>query len=128
MVSQYTGEKVRVRRARFPLTGEFAWRVSKPGCYYLVADGLHFPSWHDAIEYATATPVDVTRGRWRITASYAEQDNVTIYRDDEPYRTLTYPGYKIWNLAAHVDEIVADLEQREAPGNTMAHSGSNWEG
>lgn len=109
--SQFTGEKARVRKARFPLTGELAWRASKPGAYYFY-DGLHFTTWADAIEYATA-PLDVVRGRWRITASYATQDNVTIYRDDEHYRTISYPAYKIWNLAAHVDEVVASLE-REA--------------
>jgi hypothetical protein len=48
--------KSRVRRVRFPLTGEWAWRASKHGNYYLVGDGLHFYRWRDAMDYVTAPP------------------------------------------------------------------------
>jgi len=57
---------------------------------------------------------DVTHGEWRVTGSYADEDNITIYRDGEPFRTFTYPAYKIWNIPAHLDELVESLEDELA--------------
>jgi len=54
---------------------------------------------------------DETRGEWRVTASYEEPNNVTFYRNGQHYKTGTCPGYKIWNVLAHLDEIIADFEE-----------------
>jgi hypothetical protein len=57
MSSYYTHNgKPRVRRAIFGLTGQMCWEASRPGCVYLVGQGLHFDSWSDAITYATTAP------------------------------------------------------------------------
>lgn len=37
---------------------------------------------------------DVSSGEWRITGTYADHDNILIYRRGEHYRTTTVPGYK----------------------------------
>jgi hypothetical protein len=57
---------------------------------------------------------DLTEGRWRITATYAREENVTVYLDGQEWRTYTYPGYKIWNIAAHLGEHVALLDRKLA--------------
>jgi hypothetical protein len=64
--------------------------------------------------------IDVTQGRWRITASYALEDNVTVYRDGEHFRTYTYPAYRIWNIPAHLDEYVTMLEHKAAVDEALA--------
>lgn len=54
---------------------------------------------------------DVAKGDWRVTGSYDEPDNIVFYHKGEVHKTITYPGYKIWNIAAHLDEILEDFEQ-----------------
>jgi len=63
---------------------------------------------------------DETIGIWRVTASYAEADNVVFYREGKLYKTITWPGYKIWNIIAHLDEIIADFE------HGLANAGSSF--
>lgn len=56
---------------------------------------------------------DITQpngGDWRITGDYEGEGNVVFYYKGEEYRRLTVPGYKIWNVAAHANDIVADFE------------------
>lgn len=69
---------------------------------------LHFP-----------TAFDVSHGRWRITGTYAPEDNITIYRDGELYRRTTFPAYKIWNIPAHLGEHAEELD-REVGDATQA--------
>jgi hypothetical protein len=57
---------------------------------------------------------DLTEGRWRITATYAREENVTVYLDGQEWRIYTYPGYKIWNIAAHLSEHAALLDHKLA--------------
>jgi len=59
---------------------------------------------------AEAPAFDETRGKWRVTATYDKTDNIVFYLDGVLYMSYTYPGYKIWNVLAHLDEIIADLE------------------
>jgi hypothetical protein len=53
---------------------------------------------------------DVSQGPWRVTGSYASEDNIAIYRDGEHFRTFTYPAYKIWNIPAHLADLIESLE------------------
>ncbi|MQB00515.1 MAG: hypothetical protein GEU78_09530 [Actinobacteria bacterium] len=53
--TQHVG-KARVRRHRFPLTGEWLWQAARPGEWYFFAGGWHFDDWADAIAYATKPP------------------------------------------------------------------------
>jgi hypothetical protein len=57
-----------------------------------------------------AVAFDETQGAWRVTASYTEPDNVVFYRHGEHFKTITWPGYKIWNILAHFDEIIEEFE------------------
>lgn len=53
---------------------------------------------------------DKTRGDWRVTGSYDEPDNIVFYHKGELFRAITYPGYKIWNIAAHFEDYIPELE------------------
>lgn len=57
---------------------------------------------------------DVEQDDWRITATYATRDNLEIYRGDQLYRTISYPTYKIWNIPAHLDDVIAQLNAEYA--------------
>ena len=66
----------------------------------------------------TEQPVfDITEGVWRMTGSYADENNIIIYKDGKHYKTVTFPTYKIWNLVAHFDEVIEGLEE-EASGES----------
>lgn len=54
---------------------------------------------------------DETKGDWRITGSYDEPDNIVFYYKGKVHKKITFPSYKIWNIAAHLDEIIKDFEQ-----------------
>lgn len=45
---------------------------------------------------------------------------IEIHRDGQPYRRFLYPAYKIWNLAAHFDDIVRGEMERNFSGYDMA--------
>lgn len=53
---------------------------------------------------------DETKGDWRVTGSYDEPDNIVFYYKGEVHKKISYPGYRIWNIAAHLDEILEDFE------------------
>lgn len=77
--------------------------------------------------------VDITQGRWRITASYAPESNVDVYLDGEHWRTFTVPGVRIWNIPAHLDEYVAILDGKLAveaaeEGMTVEEARRVWDG
>jgi len=50
----------------------------------------------------------------RFVATYLSQPAgealIEISKDGEPLKSVLWPAYKIWNIAAHADDIVADLE------------------
>ena len=46
----------------------------------------------------------VGRGR------YVEPDNIEFLYNDECFSILTVPGYKIWNIPAHLEEYLGKLE------------------
>ncbi len=52
-----------------------------------------------------------TMGDWRVTGSYDEPDNIIFYYKGKVHKKISYPGYKIWNIVAHLDDIVKDFEQ-----------------
>lgn len=50
----------------------------------------------------------------KFTATYLTEPKgdavIEITRDGVIVRSLLWPAYKIWNIAAHADDIAADLE------------------
>ena len=52
-----------------------------------------------------------TLGDWRVTGDYDGDDNIVFYYKGELHKKITYPGYKIWNIAVHLSDIVKDFEQ-----------------
>jgi hypothetical protein len=55
------------------------------------------------------------RGEWEITGYYEGVDNIIVRRDGEVVRTLTVPGYKIWNYSAHFDDLISALSAEPLP-------------
>jgi hypothetical protein len=58
---------------------------------------------------------DITDGDWRVTGYYDGDDNITIYHKGEHFRSITVPGYKIWNVVAHFSDWIPALEAEIAP-------------
>lgn len=50
-------------------------------------------------------------GRWSVRGSYDEPDNIQYLLDGQVVRTMTVPGYRIWNYAAHLHDVIPELEQ-----------------
>ncbi len=67
---------------------------------------------------------DETKGDWRVTGSYADTDNIVFYFKGKVYKKITYPGYKIWNIAAHLDDIILDFEVGMATASSNGLGGS----
>ncbi len=63
-----------------------------------------------------------------VKASYLKEPKgdalVEIYREGEPYRRFLFPAYKIWNIAAHFDDIVSG----EIEGNYSGYDMAGWTG
>ncbi len=55
------------------------------------------------------------RGTWVLTGKYDGPDNIVVERDGDVVRTITVPGYKIWNAVAHFDDIIAGVEAEQVP-------------
>jgi len=51
------------------------------------------------------------RGDWAVRGSYDEPDNLQFLYRGEVFRTLTCPGYQIWNWAAHLQDNIPALEE-----------------
>lgn len=52
MAEKFVGDKPRVRKNYFPYDDQYCWQAARPGETYLVAGGLHFYTWREAMEYA----------------------------------------------------------------------------
>lgn len=52
-----------------------------------------------------------TQGYWSVRGSYEEPGNIEFLYKGEVFGTLTCPGYKIWNFAAHLHDYVPHLEE-----------------
>lgn len=65
---------------------------------------------------------------YTIKASYLIQPErdalVEIFKDGNPLRAFLFPGYKVWNLAAHFKDIV----DGEIAGNTSGYEMAAWDG
>lgn len=53
---------------------------------------------------------EVPVGDFIVSGRYNGLNNITVHRGDDVVRTLTVPGYKIWNVAAHCPEWLDELE------------------
>lgn len=62
---------------------------------------------------------------WTIRAHYTDDPGeamIEILRDGEVRKAYSYPAYKIWNLAAHADEIIASEIAGDQDGYVVAGS------
>ena len=71
------------------------------------------------------TPV---RG-YAVRASYLKEPHsadalIEIFRAGEVLRSFLFPAYKIWNIAAHFEDIVAGEEEQSARG----YEAAAWDG
>ncbi len=66
-----------------------------------------------------------TRG-YHFKATYLKEPKcdalVQITKDDKIIREFLFPAYKIWNIAAHADDIIDGLEQENDSGLFIAGS------
>ncbi len=55
---------------------------------------------------------DTTIEGYRFVATYisAGEADVVISKDGNVLKSFTMPSYKIWNIPAHADDIIADIE------------------
>lgn len=67
---------------------------------------------------------DFTKGDWRIQGSYEEPNNIVFWFKGQIHKTITYPGYKIWNIGAHADDIIADFEDGMAKASWNGLTGA----
>lgn len=51
-----------------------------------------------------------TLGDWSVRGSYDEPNNIEFLYKDEVFHTITYPGYRIWNMSAHLGDYIPELE------------------
>lgn len=61
----------------------------------------------DGWEYTT----DPING-WQVRARYDGPSNVEFLHDGVVFTTLTVPGYSIWNYAAHLADVIPELEKQ----------------
>lgn len=47
---------------------------------------------------------------------------VEIFKDGQPVRQFTFPAYKVWNIAAHFQDIVNGEIENDTSGYAMAAS------
>lgn len=53
---------------------------------------------------------------WRFVATYLEPPHdqdalIEIFKNGDLIKSTLWPAYKIWNVAAHSDDIIRDLEE-----------------
>ena len=58
------------------------------------------------------TAYDTMIKGYRFVATYvsAGSADIVISKDGNVLKSFTIPAYKIWNIAAHADDIIADIE------------------
>jgi hypothetical protein len=49
---------------------------------------------------------------------------IEIFKDGEPLRWFLFPAYKVWNIAAHFDDIV----ESEIRGDKVGYDMAAWTG
>lgn len=70
------------------------------------ARGLHFVAWY-LIEPNGEALVEITK-------------------DGQAVKSFLWPAYKIWNIAAHVDDIAADLNEGLSVAGSTGFGGNVW--
>jgi hypothetical protein len=67
-----------------------------------------------------------TTDGYQFIATYLKEPNgealIEIKKDGELVKEFLFPGYKIWNIAAHAQDIVAGLKQESDAGIYIAGS------
>ena len=53
-------------------------------------------------------------GDWSVRGHYEEPNNIEFLHKGESFHTITYPGYRIWNIAAHFSDYIPELESELA--------------
>lgn len=64
----------------------------------------------------------------KFTATYLTEPKgdalIEITRNGEMVKSLLWPAYKIWNIAAHADDIAADIEDGLATAGATGFGGN----
>lgn len=63
---------------------------------------------------------------YRITATHLDEPkgeaSIEIEKDGTSLKTFQWPSYKIWNIPAHIDNIIEGLERESDSGLRIAGS------
>lgn len=61
-----------------------------------------------------------TYGAYRIVATYLLNANgddlIEIFKNGDLVKAFRWPGYKIWNIQAHAEDIIEGLERGSSDG------------
>lgn len=66
-----------------------------------------------------------TRNDWTIRGHYDEPNNIELLYKGKHFAYKTFPGYKIWNIPAHLGDFI-EMSERErlATHTKLPQSGS----
>jgi len=64
--------------------------------------------------------MDFERSGYRFVVSDESPAKVTITKGGQVVREFEFPAYKVWNIAAHAEDIVDGLEQESDAGLRVA--------
>lgn len=51
-----------------------------------------------------------TRDDWTVRGHYDEPSNIEFLYKGNHFDYITFPGYKIWNIPAHLDDFIENAE------------------
>lgn len=65
-----------------------------------------------------------TKGDWTVRGHYDEPRNIEFLYKGEHFDYISYPGYKIWNIPAHlggyIESAEAERKKREQANPTQS--------
>lgn len=77
-------------------------------------------------EHRIKVDYDFTEEGYRFVATHlaepAGDDLIEIFKGTELVRAFLWPGYKIWNIAAHASDIIQSLNEGNSDGLYIAGS------
>lgn len=52
-----------------------------------------------------------TKGDWSVRGNYENENNIEFLHKGESFITISYPSYRIWNIASHFEDYIPQLEE-----------------
>ena len=69
---------------------------------------------------------EFNEGKYHFKATYLKEPKgdalIEIFKNGEIVREFLFPSYKIWNIAAHAEDIIGGLEKESNKGLYIAGS------